>query len=100
MTDREEGGNDFRRWLVACGHNAKQVSAAGALIGLTDRAALARYRGELPLNLTERLAMTAARLGLPPWSPDTAGEVEGAGEALDLAHRLAAFLAKRNGGPV
>lgn len=74
----------FARWRKALGMNAKQVSAAGALIGLPTPAASRRNRGSIEPDLTEQLAMAAVRAGLPPWSPKADGEIAMVSHAVAL----------------
>jgi predicted aconitase len=63
--------NDFAAWMEIMGYNGKQVSEAARLIGIkTGQTAGLTYRGTRELSLTERLAMSAVRAGLPPWTPE------------------------------
>lgn len=61
---------DFAAWITAIGMNGKQVTAAGRLMGIGSRTALESFRGNRSLTETERLAMSAVRAGLPPWTPE------------------------------
>ena len=72
----EADTNDFRSWMKSMGYNAKQVSAAGDLVGMSSSLAGHSSRGIRELTVTERLAMTAATAGLPPWTRDTAVDIE------------------------
>lgn len=75
MTDADTEANDFRAWMKALGYNAKQVTAAGELLGMSPSLAGHSSRGLRDLTKTERLAMAAATAGLPEWSPETAAEM-------------------------
>lgn len=68
--------NDFRAWMKSLGYNAKQVSTAGDLVGMSASLAGHSSRGLRELTKTERLAMAAATASLPEWTPDTAAELE------------------------
>jgi hypothetical protein len=63
--------SDFEMWMTAMGFHGKQVTKAGATIGVGSQAAQRRYRGDLEPNLTELLAMAAVTAGLPAWSPES-----------------------------
>lgn len=76
MAEAENDSNDFRAWMKSLGFNAKQVSAAGELVGMSPSLAGHSSRGLRELTQTERLAMAAATAGLPAWSPETAAEIE------------------------
>lgn len=67
--------NDVALWIERMGFNGKQLSKAGDLLGVSERAWARRRSGELELTLTDRLAMAAVRAGLPPWSPETDKEL-------------------------
>lgn len=68
---------DFRIWLNRMGFNAKQVAMGAELIGMAGRGtASATAAGKRQLTETERLAMTAARLGLKPWTPEYDDELQ------------------------
>lgn len=79
MTEAEPETNDFRTWMKALGYNAKQVTAAGELLGMSPSLAGHSSRGLRDLTKTERLAMAAATAGLPQWSPDSTAELEAIG---------------------
>lgn len=66
----------FAKWRTALGlGGAKQVGEAGELLGLPVAAASRRNRGTLEADYIERLAMSAVRAGLPPWSPKADREI-------------------------
>lgn len=75
----------FKTWMAAMGFHGKQVSAAGAQIGMGSSTALLRYRGEKDPDLMERLAMAAVTAGLPAWTPDNHRELEAAGQVVAAA---------------
>jgi hypothetical protein len=79
----------FAKWRTAMGMGAKQVSEAGALLGLPTPAASRRNRGLVESDLMERLAMAAVRAGLPPWSPKADGEIVAAAHAVALVRHAA-----------
>lgn len=74
----------FAQWIAAMGYNKKQVSKAGALLGMPTHQAGRRNRGEVEPDLVERLAMAAVRAGLPPWSPKTDAEIASFRHAVDF----------------
>lgn len=80
----EADTNDFRSWMKSMGYNAKQVSAAGDLVGMSSSLAGHSSRGIRDLSLTERLAMAAATVGLHPWTPGAAAEIEAVRTVYDL----------------
>ncbi|MDH6273611.1 hypothetical protein M2311_003701 [Rhizobium leguminosarum] len=72
----DEESNDFRTWMKSLGYNAKQVSNAGEVVGMSPSLAGHSSRGLRELSYTERLAMAAATAGLPAWTPEKADEIE------------------------
>lgn len=66
MTDTN---NHFREWATRLGFGKKQVSVAGSLIGLAPRTSSLTANDHRELTQTERLAMSAIRAGLQPWTP-------------------------------
>lgn len=62
--------SDLREWMERMGYNGHQVSMAGDLIGLKATTLSQTRNGQRDLSLAERLAMTAVRAGLQPWSPE------------------------------
>ncbi|NEH72301.1 hypothetical protein [Rhizobium leguminosarum] len=72
----ENDSNDFRVWMKSLGYNAKQVSNAGELVGMSPSLAGHSSRGLRELTYTERLAMAAATAGIPAWTPEKADEIE------------------------
>lgn len=72
----DEESNDFRLWMKSLGYNAKQVSTAGEVVGMSPSLAGHSSRGLRELTYTERLAMAAATAGIPAWSPETADDIE------------------------
>jgi len=68
--------SDFKKWMDSLGFNGKEVTKAGAVIGIGMTSSRERYRDEKELSLTERLAMSAIAAGLPAWSTETKAEVD------------------------
>lgn len=60
---------DFRVWLARMGFNSRQVTAGAELIGINSRTATSTNTGARDLTVSERLAMSAVRAGLKPWTP-------------------------------
>lgn len=61
--------NDFRIWMARMGFRGK--GEAGRQIGImSDPTTSAIVTGKRELTLAERLAMSAVRAGLQPWTPD------------------------------
>lgn len=60
--------NDVYRFLECVGLDRKKFAQGGALIGLNNRQLRDRSSGPVPLSKAEKLAMTAAWLGLPEFS--------------------------------
>lgn len=84
VTAAEPEANDFRAWMKALGYNAKQVTSAGELLGMSPSLAGHSSRGLRDLTKTERLAMAAATAGLPQWSPDSAADLEVIGKLYSI----------------
>lgn len=84
----------FSQWLAAMGYNKKQVTKAGETLGLTTAEAVRRNTGEIESDLTQRLAMSAIRAGLPPWSPKADAEIVTVGQALELVRGIVENQAK------
>lgn len=81
MSDRglKRNVNDFKRWFKAMGYNERQVMMAAGTIGITGASiASGLSTGRRDLTETERLAMSAARIGLKPWSPEYDDELTAA----------------------
>ncbi len=76
MNQDESESNDFRLWMKSLGYNAKQVSTAGEVVGMSASLASHSSRGLRELTYTERLAMAAATAGLPAWTPENAEDIE------------------------
>ncbi|WP_187967905.1 hypothetical protein [Aquibium microcysteis] len=75
---------DFRVWLARMGFNSRQVAAGAELIGIKNaRTASSTNTGARDLMVSERLAMSAVRVGLKPWSPEYDDELVAQG----MAHR-------------
>lgn len=75
----------FRLWMDRMGFNGKQMTQALDAIGISYRSSRApRFQND-ELTSTELLAMSAARAGLKPWSPETDPE-------LVLVHRYVEAL--------
>lgn len=74
---------DFRVWLARMGFNGRQLSVGAALIGINPRTASSTNAGTRDLTVSERLAMSAVRVGLKPWSPEYDDELVAQG----MAHR-------------
>lgn len=69
--------SDFRLWVSRMGFNQRQVTVAADLIGIgTSKTASLTYTGRRELTQTERLAMSAVRLGLKPWTPGYDDELQ------------------------
>lgn len=63
--------NDFRIWVARSGFNSRQISKAAALIGISGLNTVSSLStGKRELTVSERLAMSAVRVGLKPWTPD------------------------------
>nr|CAD6606026.1 hypothetical protein RNT25_01767 [arsenite-oxidising bacterium NT-25] len=63
--------NHFRIWVARMGFNQKQVSKAAGEIGIDSATTASQtFTGRRELTLAERLAMSAVRAGLQPWTPD------------------------------
>ncbi len=61
--------NHFRVWVIRMGFNQKQITAAANTIGIQNSVtASLTFNGKRELTLTERLAMSARRAGLQPWT--------------------------------
>ena len=60
----------FAAWARQMGFSGKEITRAGALIGLSEAQASRSNTGKRELSRTERMAMSAASAGLAPWSPD------------------------------
>lgn len=67
----------FRDWMTAMGFNGKQMTRAAEAIGAGYDALRVRraFDDDEQLKLTERLAMSAVRAGLPEWSPEADAEI-------------------------
>lgn len=76
--------NDFREWMRVAGFNGREVTKAGEAIGMPQSIAKNTSRGARELSETERLAMSAALAGLPPWTPEKTEAIKAAGVAADL----------------
>lgn len=62
---------DFRVWLARMGFSSRQVTAGAELIGINNaRTASSTNTGARDLTVAERLAMSAVRAGLRPWTPE------------------------------
>ncbi|MBC6714754.1 hypothetical protein H9Q09_00960 [Aurantimonas sp. DM33-3] len=69
----------FRRWAAAMGLTNK---AAGELLGIGNaRTTSMLATGNRDLTRQEQLAMSALRVGLPPWSPQADDELVELGKA-------------------
>lgn len=75
---------DFSRWCAVMGFNGKQIGAAGKAIGIEPPVASHTNTGKRDLTYTERLAMSAVRAGLEPWTPDTDAEPAAVAAILEL----------------
>lgn len=63
--------SDFRTWAGRLGYNNRQTTEAAELIGMTGQTKVSfTYTGKRDLTVCERLAMSAVRAGLKPWSPE------------------------------
>lgn len=71
--------NDFRLWAARMGFNQRQVTAAAEIIGINNKAtASLTFTGKRELSHAERLAMSAVRAGLQPWTPSYDDELQAA----------------------
>jgi hypothetical protein len=61
--------NEFRQWMVDAGFNGKQVTQAGAAIGISSVMANRLSQGIRELETLDRMAMAAHLAGLKPWTP-------------------------------
>lgn len=61
----------FRLWASRMGFGQRQISAAAELIGINNK---------WTASMSERLAMSAVRAGLKPWSPEYDAELQAASE--------------------
>jgi hypothetical protein len=61
--------NDFTIWRERMGFGVKQTGHAASLIGYRARSATAMATGKRRPDRTDRLAMSAVRAGLEPWTP-------------------------------
>lgn len=78
--------NDFRIWASRMGFNQRQVAAAGEKIGINNKwTASSTATGKRELTLAERLAMSAVRAGLQPWTPEYDAELTAAKSEADPA---------------
>lgn len=73
--------SDLREWMERMGFNGHQVTLAGGMIGMEGNVLSLTRSGERDLTLAERLAMTAVRAGLKPWSPEYDDELMAATRA-------------------
>lgn len=74
--------NHFRVWVARMGFNQKQVTKAAREIGIDNvTSASQTFTGKRELTLSERLAMSAVRAGLKPWTPDYDDELMAAQSA-------------------
>lgn len=78
--------SDFQIWRTMMRGTIKTVEAAGEAIGIRSLTKLSALNtGAQELSVTERLAMSAVRAGLPPWTPE-------ADERIDLLGSVASFI--------
>lgn len=72
--------NDFRVWVARLGYNSRQISLAAREIGITGSNTVSLIStGKRDLTVSERLAMSAVRAGLKPWTPEYDDELRRAG---------------------
>ncbi|EUB97261.1 hypothetical protein PMI07_000837 [Rhizobium sp. CF080] len=72
--------NDFRVWVARLGFNGRQISQAAELMGITGSNTVSLIStGKRELTVSERLAMSAVRAGLKPWTPEYDDELRKAG---------------------
>lgn len=68
---------DFRIWVARMGYGERQNRQAAALIGLTGKTTTSAIcNGKRELTMVERLAMSAVRAGLRPWTPEYDDELQ------------------------
>ena len=78
--------NDFRQWASRMGYNQRQVATAGEQIGINNKwTASSTATGKRELTRAERLAMSAVRFGLKPWTPEYDDELTEARKELPPA---------------
>ena len=80
---------DFAAWMKAMGFNGKQVTEAGARLGIERDTTSRINREERQLTETERLAMAAVRAGLPAWTPVTDAEIADVKSMREILERAA-----------
>lgn len=69
--------NDFLNWMTRMGLNQKQTYHGAKLIGIMGQTSASHtVTGKRDLKQVERLAMSALRLGLKPWSPEYDSQLE------------------------
>lgn len=84
------GRLDFQLWIEKMGYNRKQVREAAATIGMTGATIASQTSsGTRELTLTERLAMSAVRAGLKPWTPDNDQEIADLATLREMIKRFA-----------
>ena len=65
-----DASTEFAAWREAMGFDGKGSVKAGSMIGVPKKRAINLHTGRVAVpGLTERMAMAAARAGLPPWEP-------------------------------
>lgn len=71
LTPPSQVANDFREWISRMGFKGAKVSQAAQALGFQSHITpSALSTGKRELTLTERLAMSAIRAGLQPWTPE------------------------------
>lgn len=69
--------NDFLNWMTRMGLNQKQTYHGAKMIGIMGQTSASHtVTGKRDLKQVERLAMSALRLGLKPWSPEYDAQLE------------------------
>lgn len=72
--------NHFHVWVARLGLNRRQMTEAASRMGMTGAntvSAISTNKREL--TVSERLAMSAVRAGLKPWTPEYDDELKAAG---------------------
>lgn len=87
MTDQNEM-TLFRQFVKASGFNLKQIALAAEKLGMKAHTAFHYSRGIREPDEVARLAMSAYRAGLAPWTPEIDAQLD------RIARRV-----RKNGGP-
>lgn len=83
--------SEFREWMRVAGFNAKQVTKAGEAIGVAGWYASDLSRGERPLSVHDRMAMSAHLAGLKPWTAEESDELIAQKQLVETARQFKAI---------